>query len=167
MNSVVVFKAVQSSWFLSGPERSRFITWVKGSNPAGTSLNPAAVQFFLGRWSLSRSLWHPATAVTTVMWERSRRMKSCIVTLLDDLSLRGETKVGRECLLWMYAVWLTAAEAGSVIDEELSCWSADIWTRCCTSVICSFLLPSDTNVDDDIQKLTVAGDDLIWPSGQP
>ena len=54
---------------------------VEGSNPGGMLLIPAALQLFLGRWSLSLSLWQVAFMVTVVMWEkRKRRMKSGIVT---------------------------------------------------------------------------------------
>lgn len=54
-------------------------TWLEGSNPAGTRLNPAAVQFCLGRLSLSLSPWQPARAATTATRERRTTMKSCIL----------------------------------------------------------------------------------------
>lgn len=130
----------------------RGFTLVEGSNPAGTSLKPAAVQFSLGRWSLSLSLWQPATAVTTVTWER--RMKSCILTKTvsswkPESERRNYTyqEVSAVCV-----VWLTAAEAGSAIRlgaQLLVCWylflGHGFWVR-------GFLLPLDTNVGDDVQK---------------
>lgn len=133
----------------------RGVTLVEGSSPAGTSLKPAAVQFSLGRWSLSLSLRQPATAVTIVTWERrKKRMKSCILAKTvscwqPESEWRKYTyqEVSAVCV-----VWLTAAEAGSVIRlgaQLLVCWylflghGLNVW---------GFLLPLDTNVDDDVQK---------------
>lgn len=68
----------------AGPALPDLPTLVEGSNPAGTSLNPAAVQFCLGRPSLSVSPWQPARAATTVTCERRTAMKSCILPEVSE-----------------------------------------------------------------------------------
>lgn len=69
-----------------GPEPSELgsppPTLVDGCSPAGTSRNPAAVQFCLDRSSLSLSPWQPARAVAMPTCERRTRANNGILTEL-------------------------------------------------------------------------------------